>query len=820
MNTLIQDFHFGIRQLRRNPGFATIATITIALGIGVTTAMFSVVNAVLLRPLPFVQPDRLLAVGEYDMRLGVPQNDLGSVSYPDVVDIRNRNRSLTDVAAYDFDQATLTGAGEPRHVNVSHVNASMFPILGVQAYLGRTFTSEEDQSGRYLAVLSYKFWRTYLNGNKDVVGRSVNLNGRTYTIVGVMPAGFQFPVSSDARDLWLTMAAREEVDMPGDIPATGQRGNHSFAAIARLRDGVNVERANADLASIAKAVVRENPNVPPYGGMVAVPEMEALVGNIRTPLVVLLGAVSLVLLIACANVANLLLVRGSDRSREIGVRAALGATRFRLIRQLVTESVTLSIAGSALGVFSAYWMISGVLHLYPENLPRAEQVGIDLRVLLFSAGLAIISGILFGLVPSLHSASSVLSASIRAGSRTATASRGHNRLRSGLVIAETAVGVTLLIGAGLLLRSLHRLSHVDLGFNPNHLLTASFDLSETRYNPDQQDRFIHDLTMRLSRLPGVVSAGGALPLPLSNNRFAISFNLVDHPVPEANEPSAGFHAVTSVFFETMQMPLMRGRFFDERDQRNGEPVMIISTAFARKFFPNEDPVGKKIKIGAGEGPSREKYKTREVVGVVGDLRTDALENDPIPTYYVPLSQLMFGPPALVVRTAGEPMAIASEVGKVLRSMDAEAPLYDVRTMTDYLALDLGRARFQTVLLGLFAGIALLLTGVGLYGVMAQSVAQRTQEIGIRMALGASREDVRAMVLRKGTLLSLAGTAIGLVCAIALARLIESLLYQIPPRDPMTYVGVCAILVLVASLASYVPALRATRLDPMVALRYE
>jgi putative ABC transport system permease protein len=389
-----------------------------------------------------------------------------------------------------------------------------------------------------------------------------------------------------------------------------------------------------------------------------------------------------------------------------------------------------------------------------------------------------------------------------------------------LVIAETAVGVTLLIGAGLLLRSLHRLSHVDLGFNPNHLLTASFDLSETRYNPDQQDRFIHDLTMRLSRLPGVVSAGGALPLPLSNNRFAISFNLVDHPVPEANEPSAGFHAVTSVFFETMQMPLMRGRFFDERDQRNGEPVMIISAAFARKFFPNEDPVGKKIKIGAGEGPSREKYKTREVVGVVGDLRTDALDQDPIPTYYVPLSQLMFGPPALVVRTAGEPMAIASEVGKVLRSMDAEAPLYDVRTMTDYLALDLGRARFQTVLLGLFAGIALLLTGVGLYGVMAQSVAQRTQEIGIRMALGASREDVRAMVLRKGTLLSLAGTAIGLVCAMALARLIESLLYQIPPRDPMTYVGVCAILVLVALLASYVPALRATRLDPMVALRYE
>jgi putative ABC transport system permease protein len=389
-----------------------------------------------------------------------------------------------------------------------------------------------------------------------------------------------------------------------------------------------------------------------------------------------------------------------------------------------------------------------------------------------------------------------------------------------LVIAETAVGVTLLIGAGLLLRSLHRLSHVDLGFNPNHLLTASFDLSDVRYNPDQQDRFIHDLTTRLSRLPGVVSAGGALPLPLSNNTLGVSFNLVDRPVTEANEPSASFHLVTSGFFETMQMPLMRGRFFDERDQRNGAPVIIVSAAFARKFFPNEDPLGKRIKVGAGEGPAREKYKTREVVGVVGDLRTESLEKDPVATYYIPLSQLMFGAPTLIVRTVGEPMALSAEIGKVLRSMDAESPLYDIRTMEDYLALDLGRARFQTVLLGLFAGIALLLTAIGLYGVMAQSVAQRTQEIGIRMAMGATREDVRSMVLRHGTFLSIAGTAIGVVSALALARLIESLLYQIPPRDPMTYIGVCGILALVALLASYVPALRATRLDPMVALRYE
>jgi predicted permease len=820
MKSFIQDFRYSIRQLRRNPGFAAIAIITIALGIGVTTAMFSVVNAVLLRPLPFRQPDRLLAVGEYDTRMGVPKNDLGSVSYPDVVDIRNRNSSLSDISVYSWGQATLTGAGEARHVNFSEVNASFFPILGEPAYLGRTFTPDEDQPGHYSAVLSYKFWRTYLNGNKDVIGRSVNLNGRAYNIVGVMSSGFQFPISSDARDLWVTLAARQQVDMPGDTPATAQRGNHSFAAVARLRDGVTLAQANEDLKSVSQALAREYADSNSYSGIAAISQLDALIGNIRTPLVVLLAAVGLVLLIACANVANLLLVRGSDRAREIGVRAALGATRFRLMRQLVTESVALSVTGSALGVLAAYWMIAGVLRLYPENLPRAEQVGIDLRVLLFSAALAILCGIVFGLVPSLQSSSSVLAANIRAGSRTATASRGHNRLRSGLVVAETAVGVMLLIGAGLLLRSLYKLSHVDLGFNPNHLLTADFDLSETKYNPDQQDQFINDFMGRVNRLPGVVSAAGALPLPLGNNNYTVSFNFVDHPVAEANEPVAAFRVVTLGLFETLRMPLLRGRFFDERDQRNAAPVMMVSAAFARKFLPNQDPVGKFLKIGAGEGPAREKYKTREIVGVVGDLRTEDLEKEPVPTYYVPLSQLMFGPPTLVIRTAGEPMAIASEVGRVLRSMEPESPLYDIRTMTDYLALDLGRARFQTVLLGLFAGIALLLTAVGLYGVMAQSVAQRTQEIGIRMAMGATREDVRAMVLRRGTLLSFTGTAIGVICALALARLIESLLYQIPPRDPETYIGVCLILSLVALLASYVPALRATRLDPMVALRYE
>lgn len=819
MKSFIQDFRYSIRQLRRNPGFAVIATITIALGIGVTTAMFSVVNAVLLRPLPFRQPDRLLALGDYDTRRG-PGTDLESVSYPDIADVRSRNRTLTGVSVYGWGQATMTGAGEARHVNFSEVNASFFPILEVQAYLGRTFRPEEDQPGHYSAILSYRFWRSHFNGDKGVIGRAVELDGRAYAIVGIMPAGFQFPISSDARDLWLTLARREEVATPGDTPTTAQRGDHQFGAIARLRDGVSINQANADLKSITQELARDYPGSNSYVGIAVTTELQSLVGKVRTPLVVLLAAVGLVLLIACANVANLLLVRSSERTREIGVRAALGASRFRLVRQLVTESVALSFAGTVLGIFSAYWMIAGVLRLYPENLPRADQVGIDLRVLLFSSALAVVSGILFGLAPSLHSASSALASNIRSTSRTATATRGHNRLRSGLVIAETAVGVMLLIGAGLLLRSLYRLSHVDIGFNPNHLLTANFDLSDVTYNPDQQDRFINDFIARVRQLPGVQGAAGALPLPLSNNAFTVSFNFVNHPLPEANEPVARFHVVTPGLFETMRVPLVSGRLFEDRDQRNSTPVMLVSQAFARKFFPNENPVGKLLKIGASEGPSREEYATREIVGIVGDLRTQELDRDPVPTYYVPLSQLMFGPPTVVVRAAGDPMALSPEIGKALHSMSPESPLYDVRTMDDYLALDLGRARFQSVLLGLFAGIALLLTAVGLYGVMAQSVAQRTQEIGIRMAMGATREDVRAMVLRRGTALSFTGTVIGVVCALALARLIESLLYQIPPRDPETYVGVCVILSLVALLASYIPALRATRLDPMVALRYE
>jgi len=816
MQPLLQDLRYGLRILWKSPGFTAVAVLTLALGIGANTAIFSIVNGVLLRPLPFANPGQLISIGGFDTRRA-PAIPNQAVSYPDFADVRARNHSFTDVAAYLDNEYTLTGAGPSLHVNAEFVSASLFHLLGIQPVLGRGFLASEDEPGHLVAALSDEFWRRHFNGDTTVVGRPVNLNGRTYTIIGVMPAGFQFPVRTQARDIWLTFSRLAMTDDPKDTPMTAQRGNESLRVVARLKPGVVLDQANADLSSIARALAAEYNS---HAGLGARYHLEDLVGDTRTPLLVLFGAVGLVLLIACANVANLLLARASGRGREIAIRAALGASRGRVIRQLVAESLALSLAGAVVGIAAASSTLTAILNLYPSNLPRAQEVNIDSRVMLFTVGLAIATGIIFGLAPAMQVSKPNLSEAMREGGRSGTASRGHNRLRSGLVVAQTALGVTLLIGAGLLIRSFNRLSHADLGFNPAHVLTASFDLSETRYNPDQQDRFVQELFNRIRALPGVTAAAGAIPLPLNDDHFVISFNLLDHPVPEANEPSSGFYDVAPGFFETMQIPLVRGRTFDGRDQRNSAPVMIVTQEFARKYFPNEDPIGKRVKIGAGDGVARASYKTREIVGVVGDIRNSDLVKPAAAAYYVPLPQLMWGPPTLTIRTQGDPNNITGEIRKILASMDPDAPLYDVRTMEDYLALDLGRARFQSVLLGLFAGIALLLTAVGLYGVMSFTVVQRTSEIGIRMALGANKKDVLRMILARSFSMTGLGLLVGILGAFALTRLLSSLLYEVGPADPLTFVAVALILGTVSLLASYVPAWRAAKVDPMVALRYE
>ncbi|MGH9498623.1 MAG: ABC transporter permease [Terriglobales bacterium] len=819
MQSLIQDFRYGLRVLVKTPGFTVVAVLTLALGIGANTAIFSMVNAVLLRPLPYRDSRQLVSLGNFDPRQ-TPAIPNGATSYPDAMDVRSRNHSFAEVSVFQDNDSTLTGIGEPLHVNIETVSANLFRLLGTQPSVGRAFLDTEDNAGHHVVILSDAFWRAHFNADRNVIGRTVNLTGRAFTVVGVMPPGFQFPVRAQARDLWVTFSRQSEVDDPKDKPITAQRGNHSVEMIARLKPGVTLDQANADLASISHALAAEYPASNLHESMGARSELDSIVGDTRESLLILFGAVGLVLLIACANVANLMLVRSMNRAREIAIRAALGASRGGIVRQLIAESLLLSCASAVLGVGAAQWGLSAILRLYPDNLPRASEIGIDYRVLLFTVGLAMLTGVVFGLVPALQVSKPNLTEAMREGGRGTTAGASHNRLRSGLVILETALGIVLLAGAGLPIRSFNRLSHTDLGFNPEHVLTATFDLSETRYNSDQQDQFVREFLTRVKALPGVSGASGAMPLPLYDDLWRISFNQLDHPVPEESRPDAGIYVVAPGFFETMQIPLLRGRTFDERDQRNSAPVMIVTQQFVKKFFPNEDPIGRKIEIGAGEGAARSRYRTREIVGVVGDIRTSKLTAAPPAAFYVPLPQLMWGAPVLTIRSTLAAGTVETEVRKVLAGMDPDAPLYKVQTMEDYLALDLGRARFQAMLLGLFAGIALLLTAIGLYGVMSFTVLQRTHEIGIRVALGAGRGDVLRMVVNQSLALTGIGLGIGMIGAVALTRLLENLLYEVKPADPATLVAVSVVLIAVSALASYIPARRAAGVDPMVALRYE
>ncbi|HEX6729405.1 MAG TPA: ABC transporter permease [Pyrinomonadaceae bacterium] len=814
METLLQDIRFGLRMLIRSPSVSIVATIALALGIGANTAIFSVVNAVLLRPLPFNDSQSLFAVFETVLDRGLER---GSHSYPNFFDLRSQNTVFERIACYHSSDHVMTGRGEPARLRGSVVSADLFPLLGTPPLLGRTFISEDDQPGQTsrAVILSEQLFQKRFNADASILNQPITLDGNSYTVVGVMPRSFEFPIQNEPVDLWTTIA----IDASGTSPVTEQRGAHFLRAIARLKPGVTATQAQAEITTIAARLEQQYPDTNTRRGLRLEPSLNAIVGNVRPALLILLGAVSCVLLIACANVANLLLARAMGRHKEMAIRSALGAGRTRIIRQLLTESILLSVVGGAIGLLLAVWWSDLLIALGKEDIPRAVHVGIDWRVLGFTFAVSVLTGIIFGLFPALHSTKTELTESLKEGGRTSGAGSSRNRIRGALVVAEVAIAVVLLVAAGLLLQSLWRLQQVNPGLQPDNVLTFNVSLPDVRYSYDQQIQFFQDMRGRLSALPGVKSVSSVMPLPLSGDRFSISFKVDGRPVAPKDEPSADFYAIDTGYFQTMGIPLVKGRDFNQHDQRKSAPVVIVTESFARQFFPGEDPIGRRIEPGIST-IENEDSPMREIVGVVGDVKHRGLNVEPRASYYVPLTQIPFTQMAGVVKTTTEPKSLTSAVTKEIAAMDKDLPLFDVKTMDEYLATVVAAPRFNTTLLSIFATVALVLTIVGLYGVMSYSVAQRTNEIGIRLALGAQTSDVLKMVVKQGITLVVIGLSIGLLTAVVLMRVVSGLLFGVTARDPFTFAFVALLLATIALLACLVPAWHATRVDPMEALRCE
>jgi putative ABC transport system permease protein len=814
MENLWQDIRYGLRMLSRAPSISIVATVALALGIGANTAIFSVVNAVLLRPLPFANSEALMTVWETDSVRG---QNRGTASYPNFSDWRSQNQSFEGLASFHSNDFIMTGGGESARLQGSVVNANLFSLLGVQPILGRGFLPAEDEPGETgrVVVLSQELFQKRFNADAGVINQSMTLDGKSYTIVGVMPKAFQFPIQNDPVDLWTTVAG----DREGKEPITDQRGAHFIKVIGRLKTGVTREQAQAELTTIAARLEAQYPDKNLHRGVRIESALESLVGDIRPALLILLGAVACVLLIACANVANLLLARAMTRHKEMAIRSALGARRLRVIRQLLTESVLLSLAGGGLGLLLAVWWSDLLVSLGRDNIPRALQVGLDWRVLMFTLLVSLLTGLSFGLVPALQTSRTDLTESLKEGGRGSGEGARRNRTRGVLVVSELAIAVVLLVGAGLLIQSLWRLRHVNPGFAPQNVLTFSVALPEIRYQPEQQAQFFQDLSAHLQSLPGVQSAGTVIPLPLGGDRFSLSFETEGRPVAKGDQPSADFFCIGPGYFKTIGIPLIKGRVFDDRDQHKSPQVIVVTESFARQFFPGEAAIGKRIKPGISTFEN-EKSSLREIVGVVGDIKSQNLSAEPKPAFYVPQTQVPFNQMSVVVKTKGDPQALVAAVNREVGSKDKELPVFQVKTMDEYLSASVASPRFNTTLLAIFAAVALVLTIVGLYGVMSYSVAQRTNEIGIRMALGAQTGDVLNLVVKQGLKLVLAGLGLGLLGAFALMRVISSLLFGVTTKDPLTFAAVAGLLAIVALLACYLPARRASRVAPMEALRYE
>ncbi|HZI49471.1 MAG TPA: ABC transporter permease [Pyrinomonadaceae bacterium] len=799
METLIKDIRYSLRGLWKRPGFTVVALITLALGIGANTAIFSLINAVLIRPLPFPDPDRLVWTWG-NIRNG---GNRASVAPLDYLDYRHENHTFEQFAAMTSASANLTGGGEPERLAAAGVTGNFFQALGVQPALGRTFLLENEKSGSdQVVVLSYGLWQRRFAGDAGIINKKITLDDKSFEVIGVMPRDFDFPA---AVQIWLPLNF--------DInPGMQQRKAHFLRPIGRLKPGVSLAQAQADTDIVARRLEAAYPETNRGWNLRLVSLREQIVGNVRSTLYILLGAVGFVLLIACANVANLLMAHAASRRREIALRTALGAGRLRIARQLITESVMLALFGGALGAFLAIWGVQGLVALSGDSLPvTPEEVKIDLTVLTFTLLISIATGILFGLAPALQTMRLNLSETLKEGGRTGE-SGARNRTRSVLVIFETAVAVMLLVGAGLLIRSLIRLQSTNPGFDSHNVVTMRIDLPRNKYGAlETRSSFWEQFQSRVGAIPGVEAVGLVTELPLSGQPNDMPYTVEGRATGSPNQVfDNDFRRINQDYFRTMRIPFLRGRNFTPQEVREGAKVLIVSESLVQQTFPNEEPLGKRLIMSFGNTPF-------EIVGIVGDIRHGSLARSGLPTMYMPALEAGEN---VVIRAPGDSASIAAAVRRELIAIDPNQPIARVRTMDEWVSRAVAAPRYQTTLLGLFAGLALCLSAVGIYGVMSYSVGQRTREIGVRMALGARQRNVLGLVLRQGMGLVLIGVAIGLAGAFALTRVIASLLFDVGTRDPATFFGVAFVLAAVASIACYLPARRATKVDPMVALRYE
>jgi putative ABC transport system permease protein len=820
MRALWQDVRYGLRLLAKNPGFSALVIFTLALGIGANTAIFSVVNAVLLRPLPFEEPDRLVQIWHTPPQASFPGITTFAVSPANFLDWRARSQAFEGMSAYGFGQYTLTGTGHPEAVRMVAVTSGFFSILRAQPLLGRAFLAEEDSPGRdHEVVLSYNLWRSRFGADRDIVGKNIALNEHAFTVIGVMGPNFEFPISTDptySPQMWKPLGWTDQ--------DRAIRDNHNYAVVARLKTGVTLQQARAELDSVSNQLAQQYPGDDKGWGATAIRLREDLVGDVRPALLILLGAVALVLLIACANVANLLLAKAMSRRKEIAIRVAMGASRPRLLQQGISETVLMALAGGALGLVFAHFGVILIVRFLAQRLPRSAEIGLDAWVFTFALGVSLLSGIAVGLVSALRFAKNDVSESLKQGLGRTSSDSGGTRTRNILVVSEVALSLMLLIGAGLLIRSLSVLRHVNPGFDPSRLLTLEVAIPSTKFSePMQQVRYFDRVLDQVRGLPGVQSAGLIDSLPLSGGSHQ-PVSVEGRPVvPMADQPEVDVRLISPGYISAMHIALLSGRDIDPSDVQGRPGAVLISQSFAKLFWPNENPIGKHLTL----------YFFRDlprvVVGVVADVKLDALnETRPTPALYTPLAQVApttggtwrsFGM-NLAVRTNADPLNVVSRVTNSIREVDAEVPLLNLQTMEDSVSASLSPQRFTMLLLVAFAGTALLLAAAGIYGVMAYMVTRRTREIGVRMALGAAAGDVLRLVIGQGMWTTAIGVAIGIGGAIALTRTMQSLLFGVSTTDPMTLAGVVLLLAAVSVFACWIPARRATKVDPLVALRYE